>query len=84
MIISSHAFESGRGQLVSALRQAYGGGTFTIFGNCTPKDVVNFYKLLKDDFEYGDCSTIVQELKHLGYQENGYWVLSENVSRKSS
>lgn len=80
MVIPSSAFESGRGKFVSTLRQAFGGGTFFIFGECTNKDVIEFYKWLKDQYEEAGDYASLEEIYHLGYQGEGYWVLSDHVS----
>lgn len=65
---------------MSTLRQAFGEGTFFIFGECTNKDVIAFYKSLKDQYEEAGDYASLKEIYHLGYQGEGYWVLSDHIS----
>lgn len=65
-------------KFINALRQAFQGGTFSLFPSCTNKDVMEYYQYLKRDFEAGDqqhCNLMV----HVGLQRDGYWCLSEEV-----
>ena len=65
-------------KFISALRQAFQGGTFSLFSSCTNRDVMEYYQYLKRDFEAGDqqhCNLMA----HVGLQREGYWCLSEEV-----
>ena len=86
--ISSSAFEKGRSWLVSALYQGYGGGKFTIFGDCTLTDVISFYKVLKDKFKLAIVwpsknwkmrSTREMALRYLRKQRNSTWLIPRRV-----
>ena len=64
------------------MRKSFGAGTFTIFGECSQKDVIDYYKWLKDEYDASGEYATVEEVGYLGYQGKGYWVLSDSVSTK--
>ena len=77
VVLPTSCFDS-KQKFVNALRQAFQGGTFSLFNSCTNKDVIEYYQYLKRDFEAGDeqyCCRMV----HVGLQQDGYWCSSEEV-----
>lgn len=66
--------------MVGELRKSFNAGTFTIFGEFSEKDIIEYYKWLKDEYEVSGEYSTVEEISYLGYQGKGYWVLSESVS----
>lgn len=77
VVLPTSCFDS-KQKFINALRQAFQGGTFSLFPSCTNKDVMEYYQYLKRDFEAGDqqhCNLMV----HVGLQRDGYWCLSEEV-----
>ena len=56
-------------------------GVYSLFSESVKnKDVIEFYKWLKDQYEEAGDYASLEEIYHLGYHGEGYWVLSDHVS----
>ena len=76
-MLPTSAFES-KSKFILLLRKEFQGGTFSLSGSCTNRDVIEYYRWLKRDFEFGEqrqCSM----MNYVGFQGDQYWCLSDQV-----
>lgn len=55
---------------------------FSLNGSVNNRDVADLYSFLKKDYQLGRPQRC-QLIKHLGYQGNNYWYISEKVNNSA-
>jgi len=82
IVIPANAFDS-RARFLQELRERIGGGLVNLSGSATASTLADYLAFLKTDLqkavELSGKPTEFVKAYHLGFQSNGYWVLSKNV-----
>ena len=81
MILPASAFDS-RAKFLFCLREQFSSGMFSLNGSVNNRDVADLYSFLKKDYQLGRPQRC-QLIKHLGYQGNNYWYISEKVNNSA-
>lgn len=80
VLLPISSFDS-KTKFIGSLREQFSCGSFSLGGFVSQRDVVEFYKFLKNDYILG-TARMCKLIQHLGHQWDEYWFISEKVCFK--
>ena len=76
--MSVSSFDS-KQRFLDAIRAAFGGGTFFLGDKVSSSTIQRYASYLQDDYNEQENAKLFFQAKYMGYQGNGYWIISNNV-----